>query len=72
MTRRHDRYKVVTGVQVMAVWQGPRYPNNTGLQPSDKPVRGGKFDCGAGCLFDLGNDPTEYVFDNTCIEYCNS
>ena len=56
----HGSYKVVTGMQVMAIYQGPSYPNNSGTQPLDKPVQGGRFDCGVGCLFDVLRDPTEH------------
>lgn len=51
-------YKLITGVQVMAGWQGPSYPNDTHTQPMRS---GDTFDCGSGCLFDLSIDPTEHV-----------
>eukprot|EP00911_Craspedida_sp_UC1_P002924 UC1_evm6s2133 len=53
------RYKVITGKQAMDGWTGPRYPNNTGPQPSYLPL-GWVGDCGNGCLYDIFADPTEH------------
>ena len=48
-------FKLVRGLVPEAVWTGPQYPNGTG---SDA---GHSLDCGAGCLFNLNDDPTEHV-----------
>ena len=52
-------WKLVVGKQPMAGWTGPKYPNNTGLQPSFLP-KGWVHDCRSGCLYNIVNDPTEH------------
>lgn len=48
-------YKLILGVQSYGIWMSPVYPNATTNTTADKPV-----DCGAGCLFDIQADPSEY------------
>lgn len=45
-------FKLVLGMQKYGFWMGPRYPNASTDHSSERP-----FDCGAGCLFDIVNDP---------------
>eukprot|EP01064_Diplonema_japonicum_P010618 TRINITY_DN1785_c0_g1_i1.p1 TRINITY_DN1785_c0_g1~~TRINITY_DN1785_c0_g1_i1.p1 ORF type:complete len:532 (+),score=127.75 TRINITY_DN1785_c0_g1_i1:635-2230(+) len=55
-------WKVLVGQQVMTGWQGPYYPNATGLQPlynKDSPVDDWKHECGTGCLYNIIEDPNE-------------
>jgi len=61
-----NNYKLILGKQPNGIWQGPIYPNNTGIQPTfpdNSPSQETVmiFDCGdAGCLFDIFKDPTEH------------
>jgi len=61
-------YKIIVGAEPSVMWQGPIYPNNTGVQPvfpdpvyrSVIPGNRIYYDCGTGCLFDIYSDPTEH------------
>ena len=48
--------KLIFGVQRANCWQSPIYPNAS--VPS---IKGGPFDCGRGCLFNVSGDPSEYT-----------
>ena len=52
--------KLVMGSQPMCMWQGPTYPNATGVQPTFLPKGMVCNDCVDGCLFDIFADPTEH------------
>ncbi len=47
--------KLILGLQTYGFWQGPVYPNATTDHASET-----EFDCGAGCLFNISEDPSEY------------
>jgi len=51
-------YKIMTGKAVGAGWAGPQYPNVSSHGHDEGSVT---LDCAAGCLFNVANDPTEYV-----------
>lgn len=52
-----QQYKLVLGRQTYGFWMSPNYPNTTTNHSAETP-----FDCGVGgCLFDILNDPSEYV-----------
>ena len=48
--------KLILGLQSYGFWQGPVFPNAT-----TNPSNGSTFDCGAGCLFNITEDPSEHV-----------
>ena len=50
---RADGYKLLLGKLANNWWTGPVYPNS-----STYPT--GSHDCGAGCLFNVFSDPSEY------------
>ena len=49
-------YKLTTGQNAFATWQGPVYPNAS----SDDAAIGAYANCGTGCLYDLTSDPNEH------------
>lgn len=60
-------WKLLLGQEPQAIWTGPQFPNAT---TKELPAAEGVFeDCGmdVGCLFDLGEDPTEHR--NLAAEY---
>lgn len=50
-------YKIITGDIGQAGWTGPHYPNGTNPKGGIKPI----FHCADGCLFNIKEDPYEYV-----------
>ena len=50
-------YKILTGNIQYSVWTGPQYPNTT----TDKTTIKVHENCGDGCLFNIKEDPDEYV-----------
>ena len=51
-------YKLIVGMQGYAFWQGPVYPNASTTNAARKKFEK-FFDCGAGCLFNIMDDPSE-------------
>lgn len=49
-------YKLITGVQSYGFWTSPNYPNASTDHSKERTV-----DCGAGCLFNIIQDPSEYT-----------
>ena len=50
-------YKIITGSVRYSVYTGPQFPNTTTQEKEiDK-----NFDCGDGCLYNIKQDPNEYV-----------
>lgn len=49
-------YKLIIGVQSYGFWTSPNYPNASTDHSKEKTV-----DCGAGCLFNVIDDPSEYT-----------
>jgi len=49
-------YKLIMGVQSYGFWTAPNYPNASTDHSTEKTV-----DCGAGCLFNVIDDPSEYT-----------
>eukprot|EP01063_Lacrimia_lanifica_P008670 TRINITY_DN1571_c0_g1_i2.p1 TRINITY_DN1571_c0_g1~~TRINITY_DN1571_c0_g1_i2.p1 ORF type:complete len:1106 (+),score=165.84 TRINITY_DN1571_c0_g1_i2:560-3877(+) len=48
--------KLLVGVQSYGFWQAPVYPNASTDHSTEAP-----FHCGAGCLFNITADPSEYT-----------
>merc|ERR1712137_873758 len=48
-------YKLIMGVQSYGFWTSLVYPNATTDHSKEREV-----DCGAGCLFNIKEDPSEY------------
>ena len=55
-TTTRKLWKLLTGVSSYGFWMGPRYPNATTNHSKETTV-----DCGAGCLFEVEGDPSEYT-----------
>lgn len=49
-------FKLVLGIQSYGFWQGPVFPNATTNHSAET-----TFDCGNGCLFNIQDDPSEFV-----------
>jgi len=49
-------YKLIMGVQSYGFWTSLNYPNASTNHSVEKTV-----DCGQGCIFDIVQDPSEYV-----------
>lgn len=49
-------YKLIVGLQSYGFWTSPNYPNASTDHSKEKTV-----DCGAGCLFNIIDDPSEYT-----------
>ena len=50
-------YKIITGEVEHNAWTGPQFPNTT----TKATQINAKLNCGDGCLFNIKDDPYEYV-----------
>jgi arylsulfatase A-like enzyme len=50
-------YKLITGENAFASWQGDEFPNSSSTEDSVNPM----YNCSNGCLFDLSQDSNEHT-----------